>query len=98
MKGTPAADAGMKPGDLITEFNGKKVADYRALRLAVSQTKPKAKASFKVLRDGKVRTVNVTLAELPSQRVLSGMIRPDGKIGRASCRERGRVGGDGRTT
>ena len=83
LEGTPAAEAGMKPGDLITEFNGKRVADYRALRLAVSQTKPKSKASFKVLREGKVRTVNVTLAELPSQRVLSGMMRPDGTPGPA---------------
>ena len=78
VEGTPAAEAGMKPGDLVTEFNGKKVADYRQLRLMVSQTKPKTKAVFKVLRDGKVRTVNVTLAELPSERALGGMLRPGG--------------------
>jgi serine protease Do len=76
VEGTPAAEAGMKPGDLVTEFNGRKVADYRQLRLMVSQTKPKTKTSFKVLRDGKERTFNVTLAELPSQRALSGMLRP----------------------
>jgi serine protease Do len=76
VEGTPAAEAGMRPGDLVTEFNGKKVADYRQLRLMVSQTKPKTKASFKVLRDGKFRTVNVTLAELPSQRAMGGMMRP----------------------
>jgi serine protease Do len=78
VEGTPAAEAGLKPGDVVVEFNGKKIADYRQLRLLVSQTLPKTKASFKVLRDGKSKTVNVTLAELPSQRVLSGMMRPGG--------------------
>jgi serine protease Do len=77
-EGTPAAEAGFKPGDLVTEFNGRKVADYRQLRLMVSQTKPKTKASFKIWRDGKERTVNVTLAELPSQRELAGMMRRPG--------------------
>lgn len=76
VEGTPAAEAGMKPGDLVTEFNGRKVADYRQLRLMVSQTKPRTKAGFKVLRDGKLRSINVTLAELPTQRTLSGMLRP----------------------
>lgn len=76
MEGTPAAEAGIKPGDLVVEFNGKKVADYRQLRLMVSQTAPKTKAAFKVFRDGKTRTVNVTLAELPTQRTLSGFLRP----------------------
>lgn len=80
-EGTPAAEAGLKPGDVVTEFNGKKVSDSRQLRLMVSQTLPKTKASFKILRDGKPRTVNVTLAELPSQRVMSGMMRPGGGPG-----------------
>lgn len=76
VEGTPAAEAGMKPGDLVTEYNGRKVADYRQLRLMVSQTKPKTKATFKVLRDGKFRNVEVTLAELPSQRAIGGLLRP----------------------
>ncbi|MGZ8939655.1 MAG: PDZ domain-containing protein, partial [Limisphaerales bacterium] len=78
VEGTPAAEAGMKPGDLVTEFDGRKVADYRQLRLMVSQTKPNSKATFKVLRDGKFRNVEVTLAELPSQRAMAGMMRPGG--------------------
>src|SRR4051812_45940063 len=48
---TPAAEAGFKPGDVIIEYNGKKVVDSRQLRLLVSQTPPKTKVSFKVLRD-----------------------------------------------
>jgi serine protease Do len=74
-QGTPAAQAGLRPGDLIIEFNGKKVIDHRQLRLMVSQTPPKTKADFKVLRNGKERTISVTLAELPVERTLSGMMR-----------------------
>jgi serine protease Do len=74
-QGFPAAEAGIEPGDLITEFNGRKVADYRQLRLMVSQTAPDAKVEIKLLRNGKVRTVQATLAELPSQRTLSGLLQ-----------------------
>lgn len=75
---TPAAKAGLQPGDVITEFNGKKVPDSRQLRLWVSQTPPNSKATFKILRDGKERTVSTTLGELPSEMAggPSGRSRP----------------------
>lgn len=79
LEGTPAAEAGMKPGDLVVEYNGKKVADYRQLRLMVSQTAPKTKTTFKVFRDGKIRTYTVTLAELPTERAMSGFLRRGGE-------------------
>jgi serine protease Do len=66
-EGTPAAKAGLQPGDVITEFNGRKVPDSRQLRLWVSQTPPKSKATFKLLREGKERTVNTILGELPTE-------------------------------
>ena len=64
---TPAAKAGLQPGDVITEYNGRKVPDSRQLRLWVSQTPPNSKATFKILRDGKERTVSTTLGELPTE-------------------------------
>jgi serine protease Do len=63
---TPAADAGLKEGDVILEFNGKKVVNSRQLRLMVSQTPPDTKTKLKVMRDGKEKIFNVTLGELPS--------------------------------
>ncbi len=63
--GTPAAKAGMAAGDVLIEFNNKRVSDSAHLRLMVSQTPPKTPVSFKVWRDGKERNFNVTLAELP---------------------------------
>jgi serine protease Do len=65
--GTPAAKAGLQPGDVITEFNGRKVPDSRQLRLWVSQTPPNTKTTFKLLREGRERTVNMTLGELPTE-------------------------------
>jgi serine protease Do len=53
------------------------------LRLAVSQTRPKTKSTFKILRNGKERTVEVQLAELPTERTLSGMMRRGGENERA---------------
>jgi serine protease Do len=66
-RGSPAADAGFRDGDVIIEFNGKKVTDSRHLRLMVAQTAPGTKAPVKVLRDGREQTLTVTLGELPPE-------------------------------
>jgi len=62
---TPAAKAGMKAGDVIVDFNGKRVTDSSHLRLMVAQTPPKTPVNFKVLRDAKEKSFSVALAELP---------------------------------
>lgn len=64
---SPAADAGLKEGDVIVEFMGKKVSDSQHLRIMVGQTPPKTKATLKILRDGRDKTVTVTLAALPEE-------------------------------
>jgi serine protease Do len=63
--GSPAAKAGFKDGDFITEVNGKKVADMRQLRLIVSQTVPGSKVNAKVIRDGKPKAVTATVGQMP---------------------------------
>ena len=69
---TPAAKAGIKEGDVITELNGKKMNDVRHLRNAVAQTAPKTKVTLKALRDGKEKTFNVTLGTLPTDLSVGG--------------------------
>ena len=61
----PAATAGLKEGDVITEINGKKAADSRHLRLMISQNTPGSKVTLTVLRDGKAKAVTAKLGELP---------------------------------
>jgi serine protease Do len=62
--GTAAALADVHAGDVIVEFNGQKVDDYHTLRLAVTATPPGQKAQLTVIREGKRKTLDVTLKEL----------------------------------
>lgn len=61
---SPAAAAGLKEGDVILEVNGKKITDPRHLRLTISQLAPKSKATLRVIRDGKERSLTATLGAL----------------------------------
>jgi serine protease Do len=60
----PAAAAGLKPGDVVIEYNGKKVNDSRHFRLMVAQTAPDTKVAIKVLHAGKEKEVTAVLEEL----------------------------------
>ncbi len=64
---SPAEKAGLRDGDIITEFNGKAVKDSRHLKLQVAQTAPGSSVPVKVLRDGKLKSLDVTLKELPGR-------------------------------
>jgi serine protease Do len=79
--GTPAAKAGMREGDIVVEFNGKKVTDSAHLRIMVAQTPPKTGVTFKVARDGKEKNFSVTLGELPDDLMA---IKSDDSLDRAA--------------
>jgi serine protease Do len=71
-----AGRAGLEDGDVIVEFNGKKVTDPRSLQLLVAQTAPGSKVTLRVLRGTSGRkpdekTLTAILAELP-QEALAG--------------------------
>ena len=51
--GSPAAKGGMVRGDVVVEFNGKKVDDPYDLSLEVGETKPDSEVQLVVLRGGK---------------------------------------------
>ena len=63
-EGSPAARAGFKQGDVITQFNGKPVVDYNQLRNEVAASNPGSAVTMEVLRDGKIETLHATLGEL----------------------------------
>jgi serine protease Do len=63
----PAALAGIEEGDVITKFNGKAVTDPDDLRDAVSAIEPGKKANVELVRDGKTRTVTVTVTDRPER-------------------------------
>jgi serine protease Do len=65
---SPAARAGLKSGDVITEFNGKKMDDPSALARAVGLAKPGEMSKVRVWRDRQEKTVDLKLGELPAER------------------------------
>lgn len=67
----PAAKAGLKDGDVVVQFNGKKVRDGRELQLTVAETKPNSKVPVEVIRDGTAKTLNVTIGQLPGTEKLA---------------------------
>ena len=68
---SPAEKAGIQSGDLIQEFNGKKVIDGRHLKLEVARIQPGTKVPVKLLRDGSVKTFDVAVKELPGTETLA---------------------------
>ena len=63
-KGKPAAKAGIEPGDIILEFNGKPVKNRDELVATVVATKPGSTVPVKIMRDKQEKTVSLTVEEL----------------------------------
>jgi serine protease Do len=60
----PSAKAGLEPGDVILEFNGKPVSGRNALVQIVMATKPGTTVPMKILRDKAEKSLSVTVEEL----------------------------------
>ncbi|MBL7222215.1 MAG: PDZ domain-containing protein [Candidatus Brocadiae bacterium] len=65
LPGQPAANAGLLDGDVILEFDGKKVPDVGAFRGMVAAKKPGDRAAVKVLRGGQEEILEITLGQQP---------------------------------
>jgi serine protease Do len=63
MPGSPAAKAGFKSGDVLTEFDGKKILDGRHLKLTVANVAPGTEVPVTVLRDNKTTELKVKIGE-----------------------------------
>jgi serine protease Do len=63
-RGGPAAKAGLRPGDVVVEYNGRKVENDRGLVEMVVVTKPGTSVPVKVMREKALKTLSVTVAEL----------------------------------
>ena len=64
--GSPAEDAGLAVGDVITSVEGKAVATPQELQGAVDASRPGETIIVDYLRDGASRTVAVTLGTRPA--------------------------------
>lgn len=66
LEDSPAAEAGLEVGDVIVEFNGKKVMRSSGLPPLVGRAKVGKEAEVTVIRDKKRRNIGVLIAQLPN--------------------------------
>jgi serine protease Do len=80
---SPAAKAGLKPGDIVTEYDGERVRSARQFTRLVQETPEGRSVSMAVLRNGQKQTLQAT----PEARELSWTIGIDGdRIARETAR------------
>ena len=75
--GSPADKAGIKRGDVIIEFDGKKVETWRQLPIMVSLSPVNKKAKLKIIRDGKELEFEVVLAKMPEEQEVARQQPPE---------------------
>jgi serine protease Do len=66
MENSPAEKAGLQRGDIILEYDGKKIEEPNILRNMVANNLPGEEHTAVVMRDGKTKNVAITIGELPS--------------------------------
>jgi serine protease Do len=64
---SPAAKAGIKAGEVITQVNGDAIKDSRELAKKIGAMQPGAKVNLTVLQNGQEKTVTVDLGTMPNK-------------------------------
>ena len=62
---SPAAKAGLKPGDVIVKINNQEIREAERFKDVLAQKKVGDKVTLRVLRDGKEQELTATLNEFP---------------------------------
>jgi serine protease Do len=71
LSGTPAAEAGLRPGDVVLAIQGRDVENDRDFRETIAALAPGTEAELTLLRNGEKKTVTVELGERPAREVLA---------------------------
>ncbi len=67
IEGSPAEKSGIQAGDVILSFNGREIKDSSDLPPMVGRVPVDSKVRLKLLRDGKVKQLEVVIEELPTE-------------------------------
>jgi serine protease Do len=62
--GSPAAAAGLKPGDVITSVDGVEIKDPRDLARRIAALGPNKSVDLRLIRDGKEQSIHLKLGQL----------------------------------
>ncbi len=65
IKDSPAAQAGLKPNDLIVRFHRQQVHDTQAFMQLVGSLAPETQVAVELLRNGQPQTLSLTLGLRP---------------------------------
>jgi S1-C subfamily serine protease len=61
----PAAQAGLRPGDVVTQVGARRVDNTADLLRAVASLSPRSRAPIVVQRNGQAQTLQVTVGQRP---------------------------------
>ncbi len=64
-KKSAAGKGGIKSGDIIIGYKGKKIKNSNQLRNLVAETPPGTEVKVKIIRDGEEKTLTIKVGELP---------------------------------
>ena len=67
VRGGPAHNAGLQPGDVLIAIDGKKIIEAREALLIISSRKPGSRIKMEILREGKSIMLEATAIERPAR-------------------------------
>jgi S1-C subfamily serine protease len=76
VQGSPAAEAGLRQGDMVTALGEEAVASTEDLVAAIATREPGETVTLEVERDGQKSSLKVTLGTQPAE---SGAVSPSGE-------------------
>ena len=65
LRNSPADRAGLKPGDILLEINGREVTDSSTMLNLISALKPEKPAALKIMRDQNEMNIAITVGKRP---------------------------------
>ena len=79
---SPAAKAGVQPGDVIRTVAGQKIETPRSLAVEVAKIAPGTASKMELVRDGSLKTIDITVGTQPGDMADKGGAQAEpGKVG-----------------
>jgi len=67
LRNGPAAQAGLRPGDVIKKIDDKEITDTKQVMNSIANIKPDAKIKIEIMRQGKAMTLEGIVGQRPEQ-------------------------------